>query len=42
MRQLIAEIEEHIKNGTSTYPGEQHFRVFWGGHRLAGPICPTT
>ena len=31
MRQLIAEIEEHIKNGTSTYPGEQHFRVFWEG-----------
>lgn len=31
MRQLIAEIEEHIKNGTSTYPGEQQFRVFWEG-----------
>ena len=31
MRQLIAEIEEHIRNGTSTYPGEQQFRIFWEG-----------
>jgi len=31
MEQLIAEIEEHIKNGTSTYPGEQQCRIFWEG-----------
>lgn len=31
MKQLIAEIEEHVKNGTSTYPGEQQFRIFWEG-----------
>ncbi len=31
MRQLIAEIEEHIKNGTSTFPAKEEFRVFWEG-----------
>lgn len=31
MRQLISEIEEHIKNGTSTYPAKEEFRVFWEG-----------
>lgn len=31
MRQLISEIEEHIKNGTSTYPAKQEFRIFWEG-----------
>ena len=31
LRQLISEIEEHIKNGTSTYPAEEKYRVFWEG-----------
>lgn len=31
MEQLISEIEEHIKNGTSTYVGEQKYRIFWEG-----------
>ncbi len=31
MKQLIAEIEEHIAKGDSTYPGEQKYRIFWEG-----------
>ncbi|MBQ3379716.1 MAG: 2-hydroxyacyl-CoA dehydratase [Clostridia bacterium] len=31
MKQLISEIEEHIKNGTSTYPVEEKYRIFWEG-----------
>ena len=31
MKQLISEIEEHLKNGTSTYPGEQKYRIYWEG-----------
>ncbi len=31
LEQLNSEIEEHIKNGTSTYPAEQQFRVSWDG-----------
>lgn len=31
LRQLIAETEEHIKNGTSTYPAKEEFRIFWEG-----------
>ena len=31
MEQLISEIEEHVKNGTSTYPVKEEFRVFWEG-----------
>ena len=31
LRQLLAEIEEHRKNGTSTYPVEEKYRIFWDG-----------
>lgn len=31
LKQLNLEIEEHIKNGTSTYPVEEKYRVFWDG-----------
>lgn len=31
MEQLISEIEDHIKNGTSTFPVKEEFRVFWEG-----------
>ncbi len=31
LKKLIEEIEEHIKNGTSTYTGEQKYRIFWEG-----------
>lgn len=31
LRQLIAETEENIKNGKSTYPAKEEFRVFWEG-----------
>jgi benzoyl-CoA reductase/2-hydroxyglutaryl-CoA dehydratase subunit BcrC/BadD/HgdB len=31
LRQLISELEEHIANGTSTYPAKQEFRIFWEG-----------
>lgn len=31
LNQLIAEIEEHIKNGTSTYPVKEEYRIFWEG-----------
>ena len=31
LEQLNAEIEEHIKNGTSTYRGDQNYRVSWDG-----------
>ncbi|KAF5063964.1 2-hydroxyacyl-CoA dehydratase subunit D [Oscillibacter ruminantium] len=31
LEQLNAEIEEHIKNGTSTFPVEEQFRVSWDG-----------
>jgi len=29
--QLKKEVEEHIKNGTSTFPGEEQYRVHWEG-----------
>lgn len=31
MEQLLSEIEEHAKNGTSTFPVKEEFRVFWEG-----------
>lgn len=31
MRQLNDEIEEHIKNGTSTFPVEEQYRISWDG-----------
>ncbi len=31
LEQLILEIDEHIKNGTSTYSGEQNYRIYWDG-----------
>ena len=31
LTQLNQEIDEHLKNGTSTYPVEQQYRVFWDG-----------
>jgi benzoyl-CoA reductase/2-hydroxyglutaryl-CoA dehydratase subunit BcrC/BadD/HgdB len=31
LTQLNNEIEEHIKNGTSTYPVEEKYRIFWDG-----------
>lgn len=31
LEQLNAEIEEHIKNGTSTFPVEEQYRVSWDG-----------
>ena len=31
MEQLNAEMEEHIKNGTSTFPVQEEFRVSWDG-----------
>ena len=31
LQQLNDEIEEHIKNGTSTFPVEEKFRVSWDG-----------
>lgn len=31
MEQLNAEMEEHIKNGTSTFPTEEQYRVSWDG-----------
>lgn len=31
LEQLNAEIEQHIKNGTSTYPAKEQFRVSWDG-----------
>lgn len=29
--QLLEEIKEHIKNGTSTFPKEEKYRIFWEG-----------
>jgi benzoyl-CoA reductase/2-hydroxyglutaryl-CoA dehydratase subunit BcrC/BadD/HgdB len=31
MEQLNAEMEEHIQNGTSTFPVEEQYRVSWDG-----------
>lgn len=31
LTQLNNEIDEHIKNGTSTYPVEEKYRIFWDG-----------
>jgi benzoyl-CoA reductase/2-hydroxyglutaryl-CoA dehydratase subunit BcrC/BadD/HgdB len=31
LEQLIAEIEENIRNGKSTFPAEEKYRVFWEG-----------
>lgn len=31
LEQLISEIKEHIANGTSTYPVEEKYRIFWDG-----------
>jgi len=31
LEQLIAELEEHVKNGTSTFPVKEEFRIFWEG-----------
>ena len=31
LKQLIAETEENIKNGKSTYPAKEEFRFFWEG-----------
>jgi benzoyl-CoA reductase/2-hydroxyglutaryl-CoA dehydratase subunit BcrC/BadD/HgdB len=30
-RQLKSEVEEHIRNGTSTFPAEEKYRVHWEG-----------
>ena len=31
LTQLNAEIDEHLKNGTSTFPVKEEYRIFWDG-----------
>lgn len=31
LKQLISEINEHLENGTSTYPVKEEYRIFWDG-----------